>query len=96
MKINLRNNSFNFGARIKIDKNNLENIRDASLLSSTGSSLSGIGISSSVPLTDPVHHIHTMGKVVDGSFAFSGVSIAGYGLKYFKQATEIIFKNKKM
>lgn len=71
-------NNVSFGAKIKIDRRVKENLVYGGALSSAGTSLSGSGILSCLPASDPVHHIHSAGKVVDFASALGG-SASGIG-----------------
>lgn len=92
MQINSINNSTNFGARIKINKVSKACYRDAALLSSSGTTASGIGVSSCLPAFDPAHHVATAAKVVDGAFAIIGTGLAFVSGALFK-LSHSIFKN---
>ena len=91
MKINSINNQ-SFGARIKISKIAKEDIRDASILSSLGTTSSGLGVLSSLPASDPVHHVQVSAKVVDSGSAIGGSAASAGGATLMKMA-HTIFKN---
>lgn len=91
MQVNSVNNQ-TFGARIKISKAAKNDIRDGVIVSSIGTSLSGSGALSSVPASDPVHHIHFAAKVVDGAFATAGSILSAGGAACMKFA-HALFKN---
>ncbi len=85
MQVNTLNNQ-TFGARIKISKAAKNDIRDGAIVSSLGTSLSGSGALSSVPASDPIHHIHYSAKVMDGAFATAGSVLSAGGAACMKFA----------
>ena len=85
MQVNSVNNQ-SFGARIKISKAVKADLMDGAALSSLGTSASGIGTMSSVPLADPAHHVLMPAKVVDSAFALIGSTIAGIGANCMRRA----------
>ena len=91
MQVNSINNQ-TFGARIKISKAAKNDIHDGVIVSSIGTSLSGSGALSSVPASDPIHHIHIAAKVVDGAFATAGSILSAGGAACMKFAHSL-FKN---
>lgn len=94
MQINSINEQ-SFGARIKISKlpkTAKADLRDASILSGVGTSLSASGAMSSLPASDPVHHIHIAAKVVDSGFALIGSAFSSGGAACMKFAHSL-FKN---
>ncbi len=98
MQVNYINNQ-TFGARIKISKAAKNDIRDGVILSSVGTSLSGSGVLSSVPASDPIHHIHFAAKVVDGAFAAAGSAFSAGGAACVKFAHSLFksaVKNSKI
>ncbi len=101
MQINAINNQ-NFGARIKISKlpkASKEDFRDASIISGLGTSLSGSGAMSSLPASDPVHHIHVSAKVVDSGIAIGGSACSAGGSACMKFAHSLFksgVKNSKI
>jgi hypothetical protein len=84
--------SQNFGARIKISKPAMADFRDSAVLSGLGTTASGIGMMSSVPATDPVHHIHFAAKIIDVIFAGVGGVASAIGASCFK-ISHSLFKN---
>ncbi len=94
MQINAINNQ-SFGARIRISKlpkAAKEDFRDASIISGLGTSLSGTGILSCLPASDPVHHVHISAKAVDCGFAVGGSACSAGGGACMKFAHSL-FKN---
>lgn len=91
MYINSVNNQ-SFGAKIKISKPAMADFRDASILSTLGTSVSASGAGSSVPATDPLHHIHVAAKIVDAIFAGVGGIASAAGSVCMKFAHSL-FKN---
>ncbi len=88
-------NNTPFCAKIKIDKAVKENLVYGGTLSSAGTSLSGSGILSCLPASDPVHHIHSAGKVVDSAsalggsaFGIGGGALSKLGAEFIKQAAK--------
>lgn len=92
MQVNSISNNQTFGARIKISKAAKADIRDGAIISSLGTSLSGSGALSSMPASDPVHHIHSAAKVIDGLFAAVGSALSAGGATCMKFAHSL-FKN---
>jgi len=91
MQINTIDNQ-NFGARIKISKKTVGTFRDAAIMSGAGTSLSASGVMSSLPASDPIHHIHIAAKVIDGVFATVGSAFFAGGSVCAKFA-QTLFKN---
>ncbi len=83
-------NNTAFGAKIKLDKNIANDLLYSGTISSIGSSAIGSGIASSAPVLDPVHHIHSAAKVVDGAFALTGLGFGGVASSCFKLSLEFL------
>lgn len=85
-----------FSARIKINKPALSYYRDASIISGLGSSSTASGIMSSMPASEPVHHIHSAAKIIDGLFAFCGTVMTCVGAGYEKLAHSLFKEGNKV
>ena len=89
MQVNSITNQ-NFGARIKISKAARADFRDASLISASGTSLSGTGAMSFLPAGDPAHHIQSSAKILDSGSAVAGSALLIGGAAFMKIAHHLL------
>lgn len=89
MQVNSISNNQCFGARIKLSKQMKEDLLQATGATSLGSSVLSTGATSSAPVFDPAHHIHSAAKVVDGAFAVIGSGFTGVASSCFKLGSDL-------
>lgn len=90
MNIQAINNSPNFGARIKINKTAANDLLTTGIGSGIGTTATVAGVSSSMPMSDPAHHIYSAAKVVDGMQASTGAGLFAGGASAFRFATSFL------